>query len=325
MNGRSLPAGVTKLTDRRIDWLIRQAQGTVRPPETVGQMAARWGVTPRWLRKLLQRWRRSGVVPRLNPRRRPPGPPLTEEEKRVIEEEHRRAPRGATKLWRALARRGVHIAHEKVYRYARSRGWAVPNPRKQRPRGRCRYEREHAGSLVHTDFHRSSLNHPHVILYEDDASRKVLAGGEFPEESTAHAIEVLAEAITEAASWGLSIREVNTDRGTEFFVSPKVDRPDAGPGQFQRFLAEHGIRHVVSRRQNPQTNGKLERLWYEYDRHRWRYATLREFIEWYNDQIHDALWLEMYETPREAFQRKLPTEVLLGLHLRQVESGGTEA
>ncbi len=51
--------GVTHLTDRRIEWLIRQAQERAVPPETVGQMAARCGVTPRWLRKLLQRWRRS--------------------------------------------------------------------------------------------------------------------------------------------------------------------------------------------------------------------------------------------------------------------------
>ncbi|MGI0053628.1 MAG: hypothetical protein ACREC5_03560 [Thermoplasmata archaeon] len=311
---------MTKLTDRRIDWLIRQAQGRARPSETVGQMAARWGVTPRRLRKVLQQWRTSGVVPRLNPLRRPPGPPLTEEEKRLIEEEHRRAPRGATKVWKALAKRGIRIPHEKIYRYAKSRGWAVPNPRKQRPRGRCRYEREHSGSLLHTDFHRTSLSHPHVIFYEDDASRKVLAGGEFPEESTEHAVEILEKALMEAASWGLMIREVNTDRGTEFFVSEKVDRPDPEPGRFQRFLSEKGIRHVVSRFQNPQTNGKLERLWYEYDRHRWRFATVEEFIDWYNDQIHDGLWVEMYETPKEAFQRKLPPEVLLGLHLRRIES-----
>ena len=64
----------------------------------------------------------------------------------------------------------------------------------------------------------------------------------------------------------------------------------------------------------------MERLWYEYDRHRWRFTTLQEFIDWYNDQIHDGLWVEMYETPKEAFVRKMPTEVLLGLHLRHVES-----
>lgn len=66
-------------------------------------------------------------------------------------------------------------------------------------------------------------------------------------------------------------------------------------------------------------NGKLERLWYEYDKQRWRFPSLQAFVEWNNDQIHDSLWTEVYETPREAFQRKLPTELLLGLHLRQVE------
>jgi putative transposase len=319
------PVTVTRLTDRRIAWLVRQAQGTARPRETIGQMAARWGVSSRWLRKLLQRWRGSGTVPRLNPLRRPPGPPLTEEEQRAIEEEHARSPRGATKLWRALAKRGIRLPHQKVYLYAKRRGWAVPNPRKQRPRGRCRYEREHTGSLLHTDYHRTSVNHPHVILYEDDASRMVLSGGEFAEETTEHAIEVLEMALAVAESWGLTIREVNTDRGTEFFVSEKSDRPEPSPGRFQQFLAERGLRHVVSRVQNPQTNGKLERLWYEYDRHRWRFATLGEFLDWYNGEIHDALWTEMYETPREAFQRKLPAEVLLGLHLRQVEALGASA
>ena len=73
---------------------------------------------------------------------------------------------------------------------------------------------------------------------------------------------------------------------------------------------------------SPPTHGiKLERLWLEYDRHRWRYRTLAEWIEWYNDQIHDSLWVEVDETPREAWQRKMPPEVLLGLHLRIVEGG----
>jgi putative transposase len=35
---------------------------------------------------------------------------------------------------------------------------------------------------------------------------------------------------------------------------------DPGLGRFQRCLAEHGIHHAVSRVNNPQTNGKAERL-----------------------------------------------------------------
>ena len=182
-----------------------------------------------------------------------------------------------------------------------------------------RYEREHSGSLLHGDWHRSSLSHPYVILWEDDASRKILSGGEFDTTSTERAIETLQAAQKEARSWGLEVREVNTDRGSEFYCTEKdLHRP--GIGQFQLYLQEQGIRHVVSGVNHPQTNGKLERLWFEYDKHRWRFATLQEFIDWNNDQIHDSLWVEIFETPREAFQRKLPPEVLLGLHERLVEA-----
>ncbi len=313
---------VTRLTDRRIEWLIRQAQGKATPHEAVGQMAARWGVSVRWLRKLLQRWRQSGVVPRLNPRRRPPAPPLTEEQKRILDEEWRHTRRGASKLYRALAKRGIHIPKMQIYRYGKTQGWVVPNPRKQRRRRYVRYEREHSGSLVHGDFHRTTDQHPHCILWEDDASRKVLAGGEFSEETAAVAIATLEMARQRAAEWGLPLREVNTDRGSQFFAN-KADPPSSEPTQFGRYLAEQGIRHVVSGVNHPQTNGKLERLWYEYDRHRWRFATLEEFIQWYNDQIHESLWVELYETPTEAWQRKMPEEVQLGQFLRRVE--GTEA
>ena len=35
---------VTRWTDRRIEWRVRQAQGRARPLTTVGRLAARWGV-----------------------------------------------------------------------------------------------------------------------------------------------------------------------------------------------------------------------------------------------------------------------------------------
>ena len=88
-----------------------------------------------------------------------------------------------------------------------------------------------------------------------------------------------------------------------------------------------GIRHVVSRVNNPQTDRKLERFSLEYDRHRWRFATLQGFLEWHIDPIHDAIWiypqLQIYETPRQAFQGRLPTETLANLQARSAE-GSTE-
>jgi putative transposase len=289
---------VTKLTDRRIAYLVRQAHTGFRT-DSLGQMAARWGVSRRRLNQVLQLSRALGGTPLLKTTRRPPEPPLTTQEIAEIELERRRTRRGATKLYQALLRRGVRIPKMKIYRYAKEQGWVVPNPRKQRPRSYVRYERLHSGSLLHGDYHRTSDRHPHCILWEDDASRRVLSGGEFPAATTEGAIATLTEALQRARMWNLEVREVNTDRGSQFFANP----PSLGKRSehaFGRFLESVGVRHVVSRVNHPQTNGKLERLWREYDLHRWRFATLEEFIEWYNGQIHDALWLEVFETPIEA-------------------------
>jgi transposase InsO family protein len=237
-----------------------------------------------------------------------------------LQEEHARNPRGATKIYQSLLRQGNPIPKMQIYRFMREQGWVHPNPRKQRRRTRVRYEREHSGSLVHGDFHRTSEKHPHCILWEDDASRLLLSGGEFPEATTTHAITTLQAALRVAAQWNLSIREVNTDRGTQFFVNRHVSWEVREANAFERFLRESGIRHVVSRAHNPQTNGKLERLWLEYDRHRWRFSRLEGFIEWHNAQIHGALWIEQLETPSEAWQRKMPPDVQLGKFLQRAEA-----
>ena len=312
---------MTKLTDRRIAYLVRQARTGFRT-DSLGQMAARWGVSRRRLNQVLQRARALGGAPLLKTTRRPAEPPLTSAEIAEIELERQRTRRGATKLYQALLRRGVRIPKMKIYRYAKAQGWVTPNVRKQRHRRYVRYERAHSGSLLHGDYHRTTDQHPHCILWEDDASRRVLSGGEFPAATTEGAIATLREALERARSWNLDVREVNTDRGSQFFANPYplAERTDHA---FGRFLASFGIRHVVSRVNHPQTNGKLERLWREYDLHRWRFPHLEEFIEWYNGQIHDALWLKVFETPSEAWQRKLPPEVLLGLHLRAVEGAST--
>lgn len=310
---------MTKLTDRRIAYLVREARSGFRT-DSLGQMAARWGVTRRRLNQVLQLARAVGGTPLLTPSRRPADPPLTAQQIAEIELERERTRRGTTKLYQALLRRGVHIPKMKIYRLARERGWVVPNIRKQRPRRYVRYERRHSGSLLHGDFHRTDEQCPHVILWEDDASRCVLSGGEFPTATTEAAIATLAEALDRARSWNLEVREVNTDHGAQFVKTGPIDNPRTWHA-FGRFLASRRIHHAVSRVNHPQTNGKLERLWREYDLHRWRFAKLGGFIEWYNSQIHDALWRERFETPSEAWQRKLPPECLLGLHLRVVEGG----
>jgi len=65
-----------------------------------------------------------------------------------------------------------------------------------------------------------------MIAYEDDASRKILSIGELDNVTTENAIVNLKEA----------------------------------ESIFQNYLKSRGIKHIPSRRNNPQTNGKMERL-----------------------------------------------------------------
>ena len=41
-------------------------------------------------------------------------------------------------------------------------------------------------------------------------------------------------------------------------------------------------------------------------KHRWKFNSLQEWIDWHNNRLTTALDIEHYETPDEAFVRKLP-------------------
>ena len=52
---------------------------------------------------------------------------------------------------------------------------------------------------------------------------------------------------------------------------------------------------------HPQTVGKLERFHQTYEKHRGRFATLEEFVQWHNDvRVH----MRHVETPSQAFVRR---------------------
>jgi len=295
--------GMVKLNNRQIAWIVKNvALGKVKT-KAATQI---YGVSQRRVQQLAKEYSDSGEIPRLKKKRRP-RTYLTEEQKRWVDEVWEETRLGSKLLYYELRRRGLDVPKNKLIAYLRETGRSKPNKKLQKKRKRCRYERKHSCSLVHGDWHRRTENDPHAIIWLDDASRKILACGEFSEATTEHSIETLLEAIEHANTYHTSIRQVNTDRGTQFYSNKKK------PSRFEQFLTDQGIDFIPSRKQNPQTNGKLERHWLEYDRHRFRFDSIHEYADWYNRRIHGALWVEIGESPEEAFLRKLPQESLLGL------------
>ncbi len=299
--------GMVKLTNEDIKWMVRRVNSRKFTVKTVSRI---YGVTARRVQQLAKMYRDTGEIPMLNPHRRP-RTYLSYDQRVVIGQVWEETRVGARLLFYELRRRGYRIPHNKIHLYLRETGRTTPNPRKQKKRKRCRYEREHSGSLVHGDWHRTTENHPSAIIWLDDASRMALAGGEFEQGTHGEAIRQFKDAQNRASEFNIWIREVNTDKDTRFYSNK-----NPGTSAFEHYLKGVGIRHTPSRRGNPQTNGKLERLWLEYDRHRWRFESIDAFLTWYNNRIHGALDYINGETPQEAFLRKSPPEAILGRFLK---------
>ena len=143
----------------------------------------------------------------------------------------------------------------------------------------------------------------HLIAFIDDYSRFIVHAEYFENATTENTILAFAMAISRHGK----PQAILTDNGTQFTPARAVSGP------FTQFCEKNGIKHIPSRVNNPQTNGKIERHWLEYDRHRWRFETLKEYITWYNNRLHGALNLDWAETPEQAFIRKMPPESMIGL------------
>jgi putative transposase len=290
-------------------------------------LAERVGVGVRRFQQLYARYKETGRIPRLSMKRRPQRP-LTIEEKLVIDcALDDSGLRGAVSLrLHILKHGGRSISHNKIHQHLLEKGVSHEDPKKKKQRKYCRYERQHSFSLIHLDWHESKLiPGKHVCVVEDDASRRILSGGEFDQPLAEQNIDLVRQALDLSQSeYSASLREVNTDRGSQFYANKYDTTGEKGVSEFELFLQQKGLKHILSRRNHPQTNGKEERWFRTYEENRSRFSSFEEFVKWYNNRIHLGLSRREGITPNEAILNRLQPESLLGLFWRQIENGTTK-
>ena len=301
---------MVKMTNRRIklgiNWVLNNGEST-------DSVAKNLEISQRRIQQFVKQFKETGEYPLLNPKRRPKIH-LTDEQKTIIKEAYSESFLGAKLLRHHIKRKyNQIISQNKIHEYLLELGLAKPDPKKQKKRKRCRYERKHSLSLLHADWLENKGIH--IIAYIDDASRKILSIGEFNNATTDNAIITLKEAEKQVQEISGSIQSINTDRGSQFYPN-KRDKNGRADSVYQNYLCSRGIKHIPSKRNNPQTNGKIERWFQEYLKHRDKFETMNEFKEWYNNRIHGALRLDWGDTPNEAFFRKLRPESILGLFFK---------
>ncbi len=304
---------MVKLKESKLKWALNQKNKKNK------HLAYICGVKVRRLQQLKAEYRRIGEIPKLRWNRRPKTE-LTEEGKQLIRKSVQES-----RLQGAVAIRlyiqkyyGKTFPKNKLHKFLLKEGISKPDKKKQKQRKYCRYQRKHSFSLGHMDWHESkAIPGKQVITWEDDASRIMLAGGEFDNATTENAKKVVIEAKHAAWEYSAFLNQLNTDRGSQFYANKKDEKGNKGVAEFEEFLIKEGIKHIPSRRNHPQTNGKEERWFRTYEERRLEFGSFEEFVSWYNNRIHLGLSRTSGITPNEAVINKLRPENIIGLFFRR--------
>jgi len=309
---------MVKLKQKKLEWAFKQKL----KGEKNKDIAPILGIKIRRFQQLCAEYKKKGEIPKLNKNRRLKTY-LTEEEKKLIDCAIKESKLNGAVTLRLYINKYYHknLSYGKIHNYLLSKSISKPDKKKQKQRKYCRYEREHSFSLGHMDWHESKvIPGKWVTAWEDDASRKILSGGEFNNATTKNAIKMVRKA--KKAAWkyySALLLSLNTDQGAQFYSSKKNKKGEKGIAEFEKFLKQEGIKHIPSRRNHPQTNGKQERWFRTYNENRAKFKSFKEFVEWYNNRIHLGLNRKEGVTPNEAVFHKLRSESLLNLLFRRLD------
>ncbi|MAH07281.1 IS481 family transposase [Candidatus Pacearchaeota archaeon] len=309
---------MVKLNNKRIKWAVKKVVSKEFSTKEVSEI---YSVSQRRIQMLVKKYKLTGNYPIMIKERRPQIS-FSDKQIEIIEQELNNSHyRNAVHLRLHIKKkRGIEIPKNKLHRYLLEKGIAKTDKKKQKQRKYCRYERDHSFSLGHMDWHESKINGKWVIIWIDDASRNVIAGGEFDNANTENSLLIVNEAmITAEERYSAVLRELNTDRGTQFYNSKFNDNGTRQKSEFEIELEKRGIKHILSRRNHPQTNGKNERWFRTYEENRGKFKSFDEFVKWYNNGIHLGLSRTEGITPNEAVYHKLLPESILGLFWRRFD------
>lgn len=220
--------------------------------------------------------------------------PIEDWEKKLVKKSYEKYRVCADTLRRLIERdEKIHLSHYRIHKVLLELGYAKRKEKFQKRKIKWkRYERMHSLTAVHIDWHYDGRVWVFAVI--DDASRKLLALIECNSPTTEKSIEGMLLALKHG-----EIKQCISDRGSQF-----MNNMD-GYSRFQEFLTLQGILHIKCKIKHPQSNGKIER-WFEcYDKHRKAFETKEKFLHWYNDlRPHRSLKFEILETPSQAFERK---------------------
>ncbi len=282
-----------KLNKRKIKWIVREVE---RREQGIWSIARQQKITPQHVCKVYRKYK-NDKDPKLKKCGRKPRP-ITKEERELVVKTYKEYFASATMIEQILDEKSIHINHNRIHKILLESGFARPNKKKQKKRKYKCYERKHSLSLAHTDWF--EYKGRKVILFEDDASRFILAYGEFSSANKENTIKVFKDSL----KYGI-YKQLHSDNGSVFRANEQEGKK-TGEADLQKLVKSYNIKQIFSRVRYPQGNGKLERLngtikllWKQL-------GSLDKAVKHYNyKRPHSGLTNGKLRTPYRAFLEKM--------------------
>lgn len=259
------------------------------------------GISIRRVNQVMRIYETTGLLPEIGKTNGRPKKSICAWEIQLIKEAYLKYRVSADTLQRLIDRDyAKHIGHNRIHHILVELGYAKRKNKKDiRKKDWIRYQRRHSLTAIHIDWHFDGKIYIFAVI--DDASRKLLALIECSSPTTEASIVGVEEALRHGR-----IKQCISDHGSQF-IANVTD----GNSKFKKYLTAQGIKQILCRIKHPQSNGKVEKWFETYDKHRQAFKTKEEFMHWYNEvRPHRSLNFEILETPQQAFIRKMHAEAI---------------
>lgn len=285
-----------KLTEKKRKWIINQFRGG-RSATSIAKIQK---ISRQMVYKLAHKHKKEGTAAY---KAKQAGRPPQRINLKFFEEVvslRKKTDYGSQKLHFVLKKKGFNVSQRQIQKILDRNKLTDSCPKRRGQRNYVRYEWPICNYLWHTDW--SKYKGKWYIAFIDDKSRKIMAAGEFDKATENNAIFLTHQAILTNEACPVVIL---SDKGTQFYNSKKNKKGERPLSRFEEELDALGIDFWTSRRNHPQTNGKMEK-WFDTLKKRLRKhpeEPLQEFIKWYNEErIHHALG---YKTPEEVYRENV--------------------
>ena len=287
---------MAKLNEKKRKWIITQ----FRCGRGATSIAKIQKISRQWVYKLIDQYKQEGINAYAIKKAGRPKQPINKNFANKVIELRKTTDYGSEKLHFVLTRSGFSVSQRQIQRVLDENELTDPCEKRRGQRTYVRYCWPISNYMWHVDW--SQHGKDWYCAFIDDCSRKMMAVGKFSNANEDNALFLLHQAILDNEANPVIVL---SDKGSQFYANKKNKKGQKGISKFEQELKELGIELWTSRRNHPQTNGKMEK-WFDTLKKRIKKhpeESLQEFVKWYNEErIHHAL---AYKTPEGVYQEKL--------------------